>query len=540
MDLLRLLHRTLLDSRPREPVMFYLTEVELDDAFEAIKHHGYNIFAPTPPEWQVLADSWQEFREFLAKQDLDQYQPRPTMRLYAPKSRINIRVVTLLHPYDVLIYTALTLIVRDDIEAARIPVSENRLFSNRVGAPERGRLFEPSGQAYRLYRESSSQKAIQKSTKVVAVTDVADFFPRIYQHRLENVVRAIARDQRVEEVARVLVKKFVNFLERGNSYGLPVGPHASSVLAEAVLIDVDSALVSENFDFVRWFDDYVFFCEDESHAQRALFFLAEWLHTHHGLTLQPAKTSILSRDSFLKGLSRNYEERLKRRAEKLYRLLRIVQTAYGEVTVPLGPAELVEIEAVNLKEALLEAMNSRNKTDYELAQFILGRIATSGSVPLEKKLEVVDAVLENLAEFYPIAGTLARFLGSLDPGLPSVKKKQIANAVLRPLLDERNPPPPYYGMWILNMIAEHSDWDGAELIRAVYSKTRSDVVQRYAALALAKIGNRSDVLQTTTDIDKSTALLRTAILLAWHKLGSDERSHWKRASVLTDLLEKKL
>ena len=62
-------------------------------------------------------------------------------------------------------------------------------------------------------------------------------------------------------------------LADGKSYGLPIGPLASSILAEAILIDVDAALIDQGFDFVRWFDDYTFFARDDTEAQRALFWL---------------------------------------------------------------------------------------------------------------------------------------------------------------------------------------------------------------------------------------------------------------------------
>ena len=89
----------------------------------------------------------------------------------------------------------------------------------------------------------------------VAVADIADFYPRIYQHRLENVIESVASSQRVRDVARVLVKKLIGNLLGKDSYGIPVGPYASRLLAEALLIDVDASLESRGIDFVRWVDD---------------------------------------------------------------------------------------------------------------------------------------------------------------------------------------------------------------------------------------------------------------------------------------------
>jgi len=50
------------------------------------------------------------------------------------------------------------------------------------------------------------------------------------------------------------------------SYGVPVGPLASRLLGEATLIDVDAALALQGFDFVRWVDDFTFFCKSEKSA----------------------------------------------------------------------------------------------------------------------------------------------------------------------------------------------------------------------------------------------------------------------------------
>ena len=123
--------------------MFKLTQGELDAARDAIDTHGYSIYIPTPPEWKTVKDNWSAISSYLLALDLDLYQPRTPLRVYAPKSRINLRPVVLLHPFDLLIYTALTLLAKRDIEAARIAVSENRVFSNRASSKPT-RLFSRS------------------------------------------------------------------------------------------------------------------------------------------------------------------------------------------------------------------------------------------------------------------------------------------------------------------------------------------------------------------------------------------------------------
>ena len=224
--------------------MFSLSEAELELAYQSITHHGYSALLPTAYEWTSIVNHWTDIRRYLSTLDLDNYTPHKPLRVFAPKSRANIRVVHLLHPEDMLIYTALVMIIKDDIESARISKRVRRVFSYRSSKTQPNRLYDARG-SYDDYLTQLKRKATKKSTSFVAVGDIADFYPRIYQHRLENIVEATASNQRSVDVARVVVRKLINKLMEGNSYGIPVGPYASRTLGEAVLIDVDAHLQSK-------------------------------------------------------------------------------------------------------------------------------------------------------------------------------------------------------------------------------------------------------------------------------------------------------
>jgi len=218
--------------------VFKLSEPEVDNAFEAINHHGYSAMLPEPVEWIDIQSKWKDVRDFVKELDLDNYEPYKPMRIFAPKNRANIRIVHLLHPQDLIIYTALVLIIKDDIEAQRLSKKTQRVFSYRVDTLRMDRLYDTRG-TYDSYLNQLKKKAEKPSTKFVGIADIADFYPRIYQHRLENVLQAVATNQRGVDVARVLVRKLISNLMERNSYGIPVGPYASRTLAEALLIDVD-------------------------------------------------------------------------------------------------------------------------------------------------------------------------------------------------------------------------------------------------------------------------------------------------------------
>src|SRR5206468_1072650 len=82
------------------------------------------------------------------------------------------------------------------------------------------------------------------------------------------------------------------------SYGVPVGPAPSRLLAELAIDDVDRALKSEGATFCRYSDDYRIFCSSRRRAHEVLGVLANILFENHGLTLQQHKTKVVSVETF--------------------------------------------------------------------------------------------------------------------------------------------------------------------------------------------------------------------------------------------------
>lgn len=117
--------------------MLRLTAEHLDNALTAIQMHGYGDFFPEPPELSLLVDRWDDIRAELVQVDLDLYEGHDVTFAFAPKSRLNVRRVALLHPYDPVFYTALVLALRDGITSSRLAARENRVFSYHAeGAAE--------------------------------------------------------------------------------------------------------------------------------------------------------------------------------------------------------------------------------------------------------------------------------------------------------------------------------------------------------------------------------------------------------------------
>jgi hypothetical protein len=480
----------------------------LQNAFEAIEHHGYSGLVPHPPEWQTIRDNWHDIRPQIAAFDLDEYRPHSPMVMFAPKSRATVRPVCLLHPVDLLIYSALTLIVKDDLEVQRIALQKKRVFSYRANA-EPNRFYAPEP-TFNDFREASRTKAARTTTNIVAMADIADFFPRIYHHRLENVIQASARSQRSTDVARVLVKKFLSHLSGRNSYGIPIGPYASRVLAEAVLIDVDAGLLSDGADFIRWVDDYNIFCKSESDAQRLLFRLSEHLFMNHGLTLSAIKTKILAKEDFERRIVQNPEGEVD---EDLATLMEFAGRfdEYSDEEIELSDEEIEELEQLNFQTILEKALEDHELVDYERLKAVLSNRSLLEHLSAARRSEIAKVLIANMEHLYPIADEIGRFFQTFSGG-PKRIQRQIARALLKSIQSYRGRwPPDYHMVWILNVFASANDWGGATEILAIFKNHPSDVVRRFAALALYANGSRADAMALRGDFANSSPLTRLAI-----------------------------
>ena len=521
--------------------MFNLEDNELENAFAAINHHGYSAMLPEPMEWDSIKNRWDDVKNYIKSIDLDTYTPFKPMKIFAPKNRANIRIVHLLHPQDLIIYTALVLIIKNDIEVNRISKKAKRVFSYRIDNKSDNTLYDSKG-SYEHYLNELNRKTVQQSTKFVGIADIADFYPRIYQHRLENAVQAIASNQRGVDVARVLVRKLISNLLEKNSYGIPVGPYASRLLGEALLIDVDAYLHSNKFNFVRWVDDYNFFCKSEYEAQSTLFKLGEWLYAQHGLTLQSAKTKILPVQRFLNEILVKPEQNLSDRDHAVNFLKKLGATGYEEndeedLDEDAIQETLEQLQGFDLHGMITESISDTSLVDYEIVNYVLTRLPRMPENINHLKQDVLNIVIDNAELLYPSSEQVAKYIASFT-GLPKSEKKKIAKKLLKPLKNIMNPPPTYYAMWVLYIFTTSEDWNQINEIAHLYQNTTSEVIKRYAALAIAKGGSRSEALIIKNDYTASSDLMRLAILLATLKLGTDERKHWKLSVQVKGSIEK--
>lgn len=212
---------------------------------------------------------------------------RPIQHILTPKNRyvFDYRKAAIIDPCCLAKYTTLVLMAAQEIERARIPISEKIIYSYRF-SPNGSSLF--SGEVnYGAWHERVKELANDESCTYVVQCDIASFYDRINIHRIESTLL----DLRIDKQLVKHINDLLLFWSKKDSYGIPVGNSASRILSEAALIDVDQYLVSEGVKFVRYVDDYRIFAPDLVTAQRWMNCLTTRLF-RDGLMLNTGKTNL--------------------------------------------------------------------------------------------------------------------------------------------------------------------------------------------------------------------------------------------------------
>ncbi|WP_208116718.1 RNA-directed DNA polymerase [Burkholderia pseudomallei] len=212
---------------------------------------------------------------------------KPIQHILTPKNRyvFDYRKAAIIDPLCLAKYTAIVLQAAEEIERARIPVTDKIVYSARF-APNEGTLFDKSI-GYGDWRERVKELANEDACTYVVQCDIASFYDRINIHRVESTLLDVGVDQQIVTALNSLLLLW----SKKDSYGIPVGNAASRIIAEAALIDVDRYLIDEGVKFVRYVDDFRIFAPNLITAQRWMNLLTTRLF-RDGLMLNTGKTKL--------------------------------------------------------------------------------------------------------------------------------------------------------------------------------------------------------------------------------------------------------
>jgi len=496
-----------LQSGERDQSVARLDETSLEFARCHIRNFYDSDFFPKRFEFEALWANWAEVLDFVTSRDTsDLPAPRPRL-MAAPKPGAGYRVVHQLDPIASLIYLAMAFKVAPALEAVRAPVDQHIACAYRVAidAP-RGRLFGDST-GYEGFVDRC--QALARTNPYVLVTDIADFYNQIYLHRLQNVIATA--DAALAEFGNA-VEDYLLALNARVSKGIPVGPAASIVMAEAVLNDIDQLIQNQGFTHTRYVDDIRVFSDSDSKLQGLLQEITTYLYEHHRLTLAGHKTEVLPSEQFVERYLQSPEilelQEAHSRLRGLSGRLDFYDAYVDEPWLFEGPPDPTVIQA------LMAQLVARPRLDLGLARHILRRCRQY------RVRAIIPALLPRLDFFAPVMPAVILYLdrvttdGFLDRNLGAIAA----------LYDSQAAKYPFVRMWLDHYCSQYRRCMAHPRIRAAVM-SGSIAAQAQGASALKDI---AWVRRHKTEVDNLGPFDRRQVLRASLVLARDERTVWLR------------
>lgn len=124
--------------------------------------------------------------------------------------------------------------------------------------------------------------------------DVSNCFPSIYTHALSwaLVGKDVAKQNQADNSQWYNKLDFyTRNVKFGETHGLLIGPHASNLLSEIIMVKIDKTLYDRGWRYIRNIDDYTCYVPSYEDGQLFITELSEQLRAYD-LTLNHKKTSI--------------------------------------------------------------------------------------------------------------------------------------------------------------------------------------------------------------------------------------------------------
>jgi hypothetical protein len=368
---------------------WHLSDESLKWAATHIVKQKNNTLFPVPFEHFVIAERIEEFRPIAQALDVCTHEFRDHRQILAPKASSSFRVAIQLDPLDCLLYSAATFELGEWVEAARIPVSEEIVYGFRFQPLPDGTLWDPQT-SYEAFQNRTRDLLTASDTQFVAATDISAFYDRITAQLVGRALERIGINGKIAHAVTTL-------LESNAKKGLPVGPSASALFAEAILSPIDWHLRAKGIHFIRFNDDYRFFCPSEAAAQGALQLLIDSLWSTAGLGVQDAKTRVSTRADYLKTFeSDGWLERLKRN---------VLDAMYDADVLEAKP---IDQRLIASAQSLLQ-----RSVDVEHVAWVRLCKTAFSALPLDEKRAALPILLDQLGRVSAIAPQVGQSLEAL-------------------------------------------------------------------------------------------------------------------------------
>lgn len=496
-----------------------------EKAISNIARYGDTDIFPFPFERYMFEEKRNESVKLLEaihsdfKNSLSTEQPS-TIEEMVPVGYFGFRKATLIEPFWNAYFLGLVISLADNIEMRRINENENTVFSYRYEWNEdKSSLFKDI--TWLDYKKQCVKNAID--CKYVVQTDIADFYPRINHHKLENELK------RVDNESSDTTNKIMDVLSKFTStisYGLPVGGPASRILAELALRHVDEHLRNNDIKFCRYVDDYTIFCESESEAYKQILFLTQKL-ANDQLSLQKTKTKIMPSDEFLeihKFLGPSVQDNSSDEQKLLNISIRF--DPYSNTSDEDYESTKKAVSEIDIIGILSKEIN-KTRVDQIVTKQAINAIKV---LDARKQLEAIKVLLDekNLVTLTPVFTTILRAFRSVYDNLPKEGQQKIDDALLNLFDDD------HYLIrvklnisYMIQLLSINKSERKVKFFTQNFESSKDPFIRRQIIIAMSNWNCDYWLSERKNDFNNSSTWERRAIIYASYYL-NDEGNHWRK------------
>jgi len=508
-------------------------------AIQNIVKHGDTDIFPFPFENHAFFDKREEVIDLVVEYDehfeeyLARFSPLNVSSL-TPVTYTGFRWATQIDPIWNAHFLSCVLALSAKIEAARVPKAENVVFSYRSQANiDTGDLFD-RGYGWFQFMERSVE--LSNEFEFVVACDISEFYPRLGHHRLENALKQIAGDTPYPR----RIMQFLGNYSNTRSFGLPIGGPAARILSEVTINQIDRLLIGNGIRFTRFADDYHLFAESKEDAYRHLVFLSEKLFDNQGLSLQKAKTRIMTSGEF-------------RATNPLKPQLDPDGTADDLRSPDPGPKELLrfslwfdpysktakedyerlrsEIRRFDIIKLLKDEL-AKSRIHTALAKKVVAAIRyledqPEGDAERSPKDEAVLSILENCDVMYPIFSSVLLMIDEVFEELSAKAKGEVISGIQK-LIKERSHVfrVDVHLAFAIRVLSHSNRPENQALLQQIYDERTSPIVRRDILLVFARWGEWYWLSDIRNRFRELSGPERRAFVVASYIL-KDEGSHWR-------------
>ena len=523
------------ETRSARRAEIKMNKIESGDIPESLRFAARNVVSygdtdifPYPFETRLLQDNENEVVNFFKEVDknvesaMNSYPPL-NINCCSTVGYYGYRWATQIDPLWNVYFLGLVLSLSSKIERQRLP--SDYVYSYRISLDgDRCSIYDLNVNWRRFQQDSLDACAESESIQNVVVCDIADFYTRIYHHRLENALHRIDEHKTTSKKIMSLAQNFSGT----TSYGLPVGGAASRILSELVLDSVDRLLKVNNIKFKRFVDDYVLFCESKEAAHSALAFLSRKLMENEGLTLQKHKTNIMSKDEFVnvtKARLQGIDEDEGSPMRAKFMSLPIRYDPYSANADEQYEAVKESLKGFDL-QGMLTSELQKSKIDQSFSRQLIRALSASSDNELSASFKVIANSLNDL---YPIYTTIMQVAVSNWLRMDEDSKQNMREAV-RSLIDNDSfmLKTDINVAYLIKLISKDRSAENEAILSQLYGKYPDSVLVRHLVTqVMTKWGVHYWLSDQKKAFPTMAARQRRIFIIASYFLG-DEGHHWRQ------------